>query len=177
MLNYLENLAPYVQVIVVSISDDLINLYSKRGYKKTNKRVPLSVYLPENEITRPDVEFIFMEKQNIEDFNIVRAKSCDAVRIMELVNEAFLISIGNTGYAFRKSKRFKNEVKVTEDIEKYFVMKSEKTETIIAVAKVTTVGAKMINIGQLAVDTRFQVSYILSWRKRDAQDSLSEPYI
>ena len=110
----------------------------------------------------------------MEDFRIVKAQNCDIFRIMELVNEAYLIYIGDGRYGIKKNKRFKDEIEVKEDIEKYFVMKSEKTETIIAVAKVTTVGAKMINIGQLAVDTRFQVSYILSWRKRDARDSLSQ---
>ena len=61
MLNFLETLAPKAQVEVVSIRDDLIRLYGKRGYKEI-KRFPLTVFIPENEINRPEVEFILMEK-------------------------------------------------------------------------------------------------------------------
>ena len=61
MLNYLETLAPSAQVEVVSVRDDLIRLYGRRGYKEI-KRFPLTVFIPPSQITRPDVEFILMEK-------------------------------------------------------------------------------------------------------------------
>ena len=78
-----------------------------------------------------------------------------------------LISIGNTGYAFRSSKRFSDTKHIEENLYKYYIMKNMETNEIIAASKITIFeGGDNMNISQLAVDPKHQVIYIVVWNQQ-----------
>ena len=63
LLNYAESLANNTEIEVVSIRNDLLSMYGKRGYKKIST-IPAENYFLENQLTRPGVEFIVMLKSS-----------------------------------------------------------------------------------------------------------------
>ena len=65
LLDFAESLAREVEVEVVSIRDDLLAMYRKRGYKKIST-LPITTRVPADQLTRPEVKLILMVKKEKE---------------------------------------------------------------------------------------------------------------
>ena len=59
MLDFAETLADEAEVEVVSLKQDLLKMYGKRGYKQISS-VPAETYF--QDVIRPDVQLITMIK-------------------------------------------------------------------------------------------------------------------
>ena len=69
----------------------------------------------------------FKSEQKMEDFRIAKASPDDVNRIMELVNKAFEVSIGDSGKGFKKktAQRFKD----TKVVYMYFSLRLQLAST------------------------------------------------
>ena len=65
LLDFAESLAREVEVEVVSIRDDLLAMYRKRGYKEIST-LPITTRVPADQLTRPEVKLILMVKKEKE---------------------------------------------------------------------------------------------------------------
>ena len=95
--------------------------------------------------------------------NIFRkAKKEELPRIMEIINEAYSIDIGNSGISFTNGPRLRKIEEIQPHIDHLYVLKIEPKNEIIGVVKVELIDQfSMVDIGLLAVNPKAKVKLSL----------------
>ena len=89
-----------------------------------------------------------------------KAKLEDLSKIMEMINKAYSIDIGNSGIAFMKGPRLRHLDELLPHFDHLYVMKVEETNEIIGVVKAKLIESNTVGIELLVVETKFQVRYL-----------------
>ena len=112
MLRYAETLHQVTMLGVVSCRADVLPFYAKRGYN-TFEEVDFDTagggFVNVGDITRRGLKYVKKQKiNNVEKemIKVLPAESADIESIINVVNFAYKIEIGNIGIAFKDTDRF-----------------------------------------------------------------------
>ena len=79
-----------------------------------------------------------------------------------MVNRAYALEKGNTGVAFKNDERYRKIEHLKNDMQYYWVLRSEDGSRILGCVKAKIVtnanGVKVVEIGPFAVDPNSQVT-------------------
>lgn len=84
-----------------------------------------------------------------------RATPEDAGTIWSIVTEAYQVTIGNEGQAFKKVNRYTSLEDLIEDLQHYWIVEDESLKAVACI-KVVTIG-DTAHVGPLAVREQHQV--------------------
>ena len=164
LLDHAEEQSEVCTAGVISCRTDMIRIYEKRGYKK-KREYDVGLVVPERCLSRSGLSFVDYEKHKLE-ISMSKPSDYEIESVMEIVNDAYKVELGNSGLSFKSADRFVTVEDALQCNKNLWVAKMKNE--IVGVIGIS-VEDGIADLGPIAVSPAMKGQGVGSWMLRYAE--------